>query len=202
MVLYLIEELAARAFNATYYSLAGKKRRVAVVLAYFAYYATMSALLMLYAFTIMMVFSATLFLLDPSLYELAAQSQWIPPIHLFFMFSTHLISEGAETIIVKSWRGEIRELYGRFKDAFEENGLLREFVAVLDRINSTLAVAERCQPPPVIIRTLVHDDLRMLDDFAREYRGYVGKVMDHVCRELRSLLYEVFEECEDFGGER
>jgi hypothetical protein len=32
---------------------------------------------------------------------------------------------------------------------------------------------------------------KMLDDFAREYRGYVGKVMDHVCEELRSLLYEL-----------
>jgi hypothetical protein len=38
---------------------------------------------------------------------------------------------------------------------------------------------------------LVYDGLSMLDDFAREYRGYVGKVMDHVCMELRSLLYEV-----------
>jgi hypothetical protein len=35
----------------------------------------------------------------------------------------------------------------------------------------------------------------MLDDFAREYRGYVGKVMDYVCMGLRSLLYEVI------GGE-
>jgi len=43
---------------------------------------------------------------------------------------------------------------------------------------------------------------KMLDDFAREYRGYVGKAMDCVCEELRSLLYEVFEGCEDFGGER
>jgi hypothetical protein len=42
----------------------------------------------------------------------------------------------------------------------------------------------------------------MLDDFAREYRGHVGKVMDNVCMELRSLLYEVLEEGEDFGGER
>jgi len=35
----------------------------------------------------------------------------------------------------------------------------------------------------------------MLDDFAREYRGYVGKAMDYVRMELRSLLYEVL------GGE-
>jgi hypothetical protein len=35
----------------------------------------------------------------------------------------------------------------------------------------------------------------MLDNFAKEYRGYVGKVMDYVYMELRSLLYEVL------GGE-
>jgi hypothetical protein len=82
-----------------------------------------------------------------------------------------------------------------YVDAFEEAGLLREFIAVLDRINSTLAAVERYRPPSVIVRTLVYDDLRMLDDFAREYRGHVGRVMDYVCMELRSLLYEVL------GGE-
>jgi hypothetical protein len=82
-----------------------------------------------------------------------------------------------------------------YVNAFEEASLLREFIGVLDRINSALAVVERCRPPSAIARTLVYDDLRMLDDFAREYRGHVGKVMDHVCMELRSLLYEVL------GGE-
>ena len=82
-----------------------------------------------------------------------------------------------------------------YVDTFEEAGLLREFVGVLDSINSALAVVERYGPPPVIARTLVHDGFSMLDDFAREYRGYVGKVMDHVCEELRSLLYEAL------GGE-
>jgi hypothetical protein len=105
---------------------------------------------------------------------------------------TNLISEDAEAVrVVKSWRKEVQETYYRFKDVFEETGLLREFVAVLDRINSTLAVAERYRPPPVIVRTLVYDDLRMLDGFAKEYRGYIGKAMDYVCEELRSLLYEV-----------
>jgi len=80
-------------------------------------------------------------------------------------------------------------------DAFEGAGSLQEFIGVLDSINSTLAVVERYGPPPVIARTLVHDGFSMLDDFAREYRGYVGKVMDHVCEELRSLLYEAL------GGE-
>jgi hypothetical protein len=82
-----------------------------------------------------------------------------------------------------------------YVDAFEEAGLLREFIGVLDRVNSALAVVERCRPPSAIARTLVYDDLRMLDDLAGEYRGHVGKVMDHVCMELRSLLYEVL------GGE-
>jgi hypothetical protein len=35
----------------------------------------------------------------------------------------------------------------------------------------------------------------MLDGFARGYRGHVGKMMDYVCMELRSLLYEAL------GGE-
>jgi len=87
-------------------------------------------------------------------------------------------------------------------NAFEEASLLREFIGVLDRINSALAVVERYRPPSVIARMLAYDGLRMLDDFAREYRGHVGEVMDHVCMELRSLLYEVLEEGEDFGGER
>ena len=85
-----------------------------------------------------------------------------------------------------------------YVDAFEETGLLRKFIMVLDGINSTLAVVKRYGPPPIIVRTLVYDGFRMLDDFAKEYRGYIGKVMDHVCEELRSLLYE---EGEDFGGE-
>jgi hypothetical protein len=40
----------------------------------------------------------------------------------------------------------------------------------------------------------------MLDDFAREYRGYIGKAIDYICMELRSLLYETFKEGGDFGG--
>ena len=82
-----------------------------------------------------------------------------------------------------------------YVDVFEEASLFQEFIGVLDYVDSTLAAVERCRPPSVIARTLIHDDLRMLDDFAREYRGYVGKAMDHVCEELRSLLYEIL------GGE-
>ena len=86
-------------------------------------------------------------------------------------------------------------------DALEEAGPLQEFIGVLDSINSALAAVERYRPPPVIVRMLVYNGFRMLDGFAKEYRGYVRKMMDHVCMELRSLLYEAFEESEDFGGE-
>jgi len=52
-------------------------------------------------------------------------------------------------------------------DVFEEAGLLREFVGVLDRINSALAIIKRYGSPSVIAGTLVYDGLSMLDDFAR-----------------------------------
>jgi hypothetical protein len=89
-----------------------------------------------------------------------------------------------------------------YVDVFEEAGLLQEFTNVLDYVDSALAVVGRHGPPSAIARMLAYDGPRILDDFAREYRGYVGKVMDHVCMELRSLLYEAFEEGDDFGGER
>jgi len=193
MVLDLIEWLAARAYYSLANSSFGKRRRVAIVLAYASYYATMGALLALYAFAMMVAFSTILMICFPELYYRLAEAQYIPPIHhLFFMFGT---------VVVRSWK-RVRKVYEEYVDAFEEAGLLREFIGVLDRINSTLAAVERYRPPSIIVRTLIYDDLRMLDDFAREYRGYVGKVVDHVCEELRSLLYETFEEGEDSGGER
>jgi len=67
-------------------------------------------------------------------------------------------------------------------DVFKEAGPLQEFIGVLDYVDSTLTVAERYRPPSVIVRTLIYDGLSILDGFAREYHGYVGKVMDHVRR--------------------
>ncbi len=82
-----------------------------------------------------------------------------------------------------------------YVDVFEEAGLLQEFTNVLDYVDSTLAAVGRHGPPSAIARMLAYDGPRMLDGFAKEYRGYVGKVMDHVSMELRSLFYEVI------GGE-
>jgi hypothetical protein len=105
---------------------------------------------------------------------------------------THLIPDA--DVVVRSWK-RVRKVYEEYVDVFEEAGLLMEFIRVLDYVDSTLAAVERYRPPPAIVRTLIHDGFNMLDDFAKEYRGYVGKVMDYVCMELRSLLYEVL------GGE-
>jgi hypothetical protein len=57
----------------------------------------------------------------------------------------------------------------------------RSSLRVLDYVDSALAAVERYRPPSVIARTLIYDGLSMLDDFAKEYRGYVGRVMDYVC---------------------
>jgi hypothetical protein len=80
-----------------------------------------------------------------------------------------------------------------YVDALEEAGPLQEFIGVLDYVDSALAIVERYRPPPVIVRMLVYNGFRMLDGFAKEYRGHMGKVMDHVCEELRSQILEVNE---------
>jgi hypothetical protein len=191
--LYLVERLAANVFAATYRLSINRLRsaRAALILAYTGYYATMCILLALIAFAAMAATSAILMICFPELYYRLVGMQWIPPIHHLFMFGA--ISPAA--VIIKSWKPIVQEIYREYKDVFEEAGLLQEFVAVLDRISSTLVVAERYRPPSIIVRTLIYDDLRMLDDFARECRGHVGKAMDYVCEELRSLLYEIL------GGE-
>jgi hypothetical protein len=96
-------------------------------------------------------------------------------------------------------RPGIRGSHERLRDAFEEAGLLKELIGILDNVNSTLVIAERYRGlPPILIRTFVHDSISRLDDFAREYRGYVGKVMDYVREELQGLLRRLLEETNAF----
>jgi hypothetical protein len=82
-----------------------------------------------------------------------------------------------------------------YVDAFEEAGLLRSLSGSWITWTRRLPLLRDTGRHQSSLGRLSYDGLRMLDDFAREYRGYVGKVMDHVCMELRSLLYEVL------GGE-
>ena len=90
----------------------------------------------------------------------------------------------------------------RFRDAFEEAGILKKFTEIVDNINSTLIIVERYKSlPPILVRTSIYDSIDRLDDFAREYRGYVGKTMDYVRKELQGLLNGILEETSPLGGE-
>jgi hypothetical protein len=54
-----------------------------------------------------------------------------------------------------------------YVDVFEEAGLLKEFVGILDYVDSALAAVGRHGPPSAIARMLAYDGPRMLDDFAK-----------------------------------
>jgi hypothetical protein len=87
-------------------------------------------------------------------------------------------------------------------NAFEEAGLLRGLIGVwIASTRRWLLPRDTGRHQSLLGRSSMMTS-KMLDDFAREYRGHVGKVMGHICMELHGLLYEVFEEGEDFGGER
>jgi hypothetical protein len=59
-------------------------------------------------------------------------------------------------------RPGIRWSNKEFRDAFKEAGLLKEFIDILDNINSTPIVMEKYRPPSVIVRTLAYDSFSML----------------------------------------
>jgi hypothetical protein len=103
---------------------------------------------------------------------------------------------------MKLWRKDLIDLYERFRDAFDEAGILKEFISIVDNVDSTLIIVERYKSlPPVLMRTFIYDSISRLDDFVRGYRGYAGKAMDYVGEELRSHLNRVLEETNPFGGE-
>ena len=113
----LIEELAVKARAATYsfISSSGKRRIIAIVLAHFAYYGTMSALLMLCALLALCAFSATLLLCCPEIYYKLKEMQWIPPIHhLFFMFGAVM------------WKSRETTCLRRVLEAFSPRRVLQE----------------------------------------------------------------------------
>lgn len=82
-------------------------------------------------------------------------------------------------------------------------GVLRELIDILDNVNSTLVIVEKCRNLPLVLtRTFTHDNIIRLGDFAGKHRECVGKVMDHACEELQVLLNEVLEESSPIGSER
>jgi hypothetical protein len=99
-------------------------------------------------------------------------------------------------------RPGIRGSHERFRNAFEEAGILKEFTEIVDNVNSTLIIAERYGGlSPILVRAFTHDSIDGLDDSAKEYYRYVGKAMDYVCEELQGLLNGILEENSSLGGE-
>ena len=68
--------------------------------------------------------------------------------------------------------------------------MLNEFINIMDDVDSILIIVERHgkNPPSVFIRTFIYDSLGKLDDFAKKYRGLIGKTTDYVWRSFLRLL--------------
>jgi hypothetical protein len=100
---------------------------------------------------------------------------------------------------MKLWKQDILSIYEKYKDVFEDEGFLEEFTKILNIANDTLIIIERYELPDVVIRTFIEDFYNRLGDF-KKYRRYVGKVIEHVCDELRRIIEESIEQPEEVEG--
>jgi hypothetical protein len=91
---------------------------------------------------------------------------------------------------IKLWKQEILSIYEKYKDVFEDEGFLEEFTKMLNITNDTLVIIERYELPDVVIRTFIEDFYGRLEGFRRGYRRYIGRVIENVCDELRSVVEE------------
>jgi hypothetical protein len=103
-----------------------------------------------------------------------------------FEKTTSLISMES---LMKLWKQEILSIYEKYKDVFEDEEFLEEFVKILDVANDILTIIERYELPDVVVRTFIEDFYDRLEDF-KKYRRYIGRVIEHVCDELRSVVEE------------
>jgi hypothetical protein len=101
---------------------------------------------------------------------------------------------------MKLWKQDILSIYDRFKDVFEDEGFLEEFTKILNIANDTLVIIDRYELPDVVIRTFIEDFYDRLEGFRRGYRRYIGRVIEHVCDELRRIVEESIEEPEEVEG--
>jgi hypothetical protein len=100
---------------------------------------------------------------------------------------------------MKLWKQQVFDIYNKYKDVFEDEGFLEEFVKVLDVANDTLIIIERYRLPDVVLQTFIQDFYNRLRDF-KKYRRYVGKTMEYVCDELRRIVEESIEQPEEVEG--
>jgi hypothetical protein len=93
---------------------------------------------------------------------------------------------------MKIWKQDILSIYDRFKDVFEDEGFLEEFIKILNIANDTLIIIEeyRHRLPDVVLQTFIQDFYDRLEGFRRGYRRYIGRVIENVCDELRRIVEE------------
>jgi hypothetical protein len=90
---------------------------------------------------------------------------------------------------MKLWRQEILSIYERYKDVFEDERFLEEFTKILNIANDTLIIIEKYRLPDVVLQTFIQDFYDRLEGF-KKYSKYIGKVIENVCDELRSVVEE------------
>jgi hypothetical protein len=101
---------------------------------------------------------------------------------------------------LKLWKQQILSIYEKYKDVFEDEGFLEEFIKILNIANDTLTIIERYRLPDVVVRTFIEDFYDRLEGFRRGYRRYIGRVIENVCDELRRVVEESIGEPGEVEG--
>jgi len=81
--------------------------------------------------------------------------------------------------------------YERFRDCFNEAGLLGDLIEIPNYTNETLIIIEGYgnRLHPILMRTFILENLERVEGFIRAYADHVGvSTMRVLCDELRSLL--------------
>jgi hypothetical protein len=100
---------------------------------------------------------------------------------------------------MKLWKQQILDVYIKYKDVFEDEGFLEEFIKILNIANDTLIIIERYELPDVLRTVFVEDFYDKLKGF-KKYRRYIGRTIENVCDELRRIVEESIEESEEVEG--
>ena len=92
---------------------------------------------------------------------------------------------------LRLWRQQILDIYDRFRDAYEEQGLdedLRKLLNNLDYLLNILSVKLPYQLKIARVREFVED----LDRFRVYSSRYAGRIAEQLYREVKEVINDVF----------
>jgi len=95
------------------------------------------------------------------------------------------------------WLLGVQGLYEWFGGCFKEAGLRDDLIEILKYTNEALIIVEGYGGGlhPLLLRTLVLENLERMDDFAKIFEKYIGEsTMKTLCKELKELLEVVEDE--------